>query len=242
MLFRSDWKIDSLKVSSIDFKGYEAGYKPSDVSGKERLFYDKNKPFTKKIPFYGDYKPSKFVTIPAYYIIPQNQWEIIELLKLNKIKLTQLSKNESIEVEIYKIKNYQTYKNAYEGHYGHYNTTVTKSIEKMKFSVGDYKISTNQKGVKFLLETLEPEAVDSYFNWNFFDTVLQQKEGYSSYVFEDLAKQILIENPALKQELDDKKQMDKSFADNGEAQLNWVYQHSKYFEKAFMKIPIYRVK
>jgi hypothetical protein len=38
------------------------------------------------------------------------------------------------------------------------------------------------------LETLEPEAVDSFFNWNFFDTMLQQKEGYSDYIFEDLAR------------------------------------------------------
>ena len=111
----------------------------------------------------------------------------------------------------------------------------------MQFTTGDYKISTNQLGVKYLLETLEPEAVDSYFNWNFFDTILQQKEGYSSYVFEDLGQQILAENPAIKQELEAKKQADKVFADNGAAQLDWVYKHSKYFEKAYLQYPVYRV-
>ncbi len=235
------WAIDSTKVSFMDFKGYEGGYKPSEISGKDRLFYDKSKPFTKKIPFYGNYKPTKFVAIPKYYVVPQSQWQIIELLKLNNIEMTQISQNETIEVEIYKIATYQTGKNPYEGHYGHYNTTVTKNIEKMEFRAGDYKISTNQLGVKYLLETLEPEAVDSYFNWNFFDTILQQKEGYSSYVFEDLAKQILDENPTLKQEFETKKQTDIAFADNGGDQLNWVYKHSKYFEKEFMMYPVYRV-
>ena len=235
------WAIDSTKVSYMDFKGYEGVYKPSEISGKDRLYYDKSKPFTKKIPFYGDYKPIKFVTIPNYYIIPQNQWEIIELLKLNKIEMTQISQNEIMEVEIYKIDTYQTGKNAYEGHYGHYNTTVKKNVEKMEFRAGDYKISTNQLGVKYLLETLEPEAVDSYFNWNFFDPILQQKEGYSNYVFEDVAKQILDENPTLKLEFDAKKQSDKAFADNGGAQLDWVYKHSKYFEKAYMMYPVFRV-
>jgi hypothetical protein len=235
------WVIDSTKVSYMDFKGYEGGYKPSQISGKDRLFYDKSKPFTKKIPFYGNYKPTKFVTIPMYYVVPQNQWQIIELLKLNNIEMTQISQNETIEVEIYKIYTYQTGKNAYEGHYGHYNTTVTKNVEKIEFRAGDYKISTNQLGVKYLLETLEPEAIDSYFNWNFFDTILQQKEGYSSYVFEDLAKQILEENPTLKQEFETKKQTDKAFAENGGAQLDWVYKHSKYFEKEFMRYPVYRV-
>jgi len=236
------WTIDSTKVSYMDFKGFEGGYKPSDISGKDRLYYDKNKPFTKKIPFYGNYKPTKFVTIPKYYIVPQSQWEIIELLKLNNIEMTRIFQNETFDVEIYKIDSYQTSKNAYEGHYGHYNTTVTKSIEKMKFTTyGDYKISTNQLGVKYLLETLEPEAVDSYFNWNFFDTILQQKEGYSSYVFEDLAKQILDENPTLKQEFETKKQTDKAFAENGGDQLYWVYKHSKYFEKAYMMYPVFKV-
>ena len=235
------WEIDSTKVSYMDFKGYEGGYKPSEISGKDRLFYDRNKPFTKKIPFYGNYKPTKFVTIPKYYVVPQSQWQIIELLKLNDIEMTPITQNEIFEVEIYKIATYQTGKNAYEGHYGHYNTTVTKNIEKMEFRAGDYKISTNQLGIKYLLETLEPEAVDSYFNWNFFDTILQQKEGYSSYVFEDVAKQILVENPTLKQEFETKKQTDKAFAENGNDQLYWVYKHSKYFEKEFMRYPVYRV-
>lgn len=235
------WEIDSTKVSYMDFKGYEGGYKPSEISGKDRLFYDRNKPFTKKIPFYGNYKPTKFVTIPKYYVLPQSQWQIIELLKLNNIEMTQISQNEIFEVEIYTIATYQTGKNAYEGHYGHYNTSVTKNIEKMEFRAGDYKISTNQLGVKYLLETLEPEAVDSYFNWNFFDTILQQKEGYSSYVFEDVAKQILEENPTLKQEFETKKQTDKAFTENGNDQLYWVYKHSKYFEKEFMRYPVYRV-
>ncbi len=235
------WAIDSTKVSYINFKGFEGGYKPSDISGKDRLYYDRSKPFTKKVPFYGNYKPTKFVSIPTYYVIPQGQWEIIELLKLNNIEMIQMTKNETIEVEIYKIENYQTSKNAYEGHYGHYNTSVSKSVEKLEFRAGDYKIPTNQLGVKYLMETLEPEAVDSYFNWNFFDTILQQKEGYSAYVFEDVAAKILAENPTLKQEFETKKQTDKAFAENGGDQLYWVYKHSKYFEKEFLRYPVFRI-
>ena len=92
-------------------------------------------------------------------------------------------------------------------------------MEKVVFTKGDYVFSTNQIGVKYLLETLEPEAIDSFFNWNFFDTILQQKEGYSAYVFEDLAAQLLKDNPKLKAELEQKKLSDKSFADNPDAQL-----------------------
>ncbi|SEP63533.1 M14 family metallopeptidase [Flavobacterium urocaniciphilum] len=235
------WALDSTKVSYIDFKGYEGGYKPSDISGKNRLYYDRSKPFTKKIPFYGNYKPTQFVTIPKAYIIPQSQWQVLDILKLNGIAYTQLQKDTIIEIESYKIESYQTSKSPYEGHYGHYNTKISKSIQKVKFFKGDYVYNTNQTSVKYLVETLEPEAVDSFFNWNFFDTILQQKEGYSAYVFEDMATQILAENPTLKQEFEAKKQSDKAFAENGGDQLYWVYKHSKYFEKAFMQYPVYRV-
>ena len=236
-----DWTIDSTKVSYIDFKGFEGKNKPSDVSGKDRLFYDRSKPFTKKIPFYGNYKPSKFVSVPKAYVIPQSQWQVLDLLKLNKIDYKQLQNDTLIEVESYKIDSYQTSKSPYEGHYGHYNTKVSKKTEKLKFVAGDYVFSTNQPAVKYLLETLEPEAVDSYFNWNFFDAILQQKEYFSSYVFEDVAKDLLDKNPTLKSEFDAKKQSDKAFADSGSAQLDWIYKHSDYYEKSHLQYPVYRI-
>jgi hypothetical protein len=235
------WKVDSTKTSTIDFKGYEGSFKTSMVTGNPRLFYDRKKPFLKKIPFYGDYKPTKSILIPSFYIIPQSQWEIIELLKLNNIKMEKIPNDILLEVESYKIDRFQTNKNPFEGHYNHYNTSVLKSIEKIQFKAGDYKISTNQLGVKYLLETLEPEAIDSYFNWNFFDTILQQKEGYSAYVFEDVATEILDKNPSLKQEFEEKKKTSKEFSSNSAAQLDWIYNHSKYYEKSHLQYPVYRM-
>ena len=111
----------------------------------------------------------------------------------------------------------------------------------MSFREGDYIFPTNQDGVKFLIEVLEPEAVDSYFNWNFFDTILQQKEWYSDYLFEDLASQLLKEDPQLQREMEEKRKSDSKFASNPAAQLEWVHKHSKYYEKAHLQYPIYRI-
>jgi hypothetical protein len=242
MNYPLQWKIDSSKVSYIDFKGFKGDYKPSAVSGKDRLYYDRKQPFTKQIPFYNDYKATKEVVIPSFYVVPKSQWQIIDLLKLNGIEMQPLANDTEIEVESYKIASYETSKSPYEGHYGHYNTVVTKSIEKVKFRKGDYMINTQQAGVKYVLETLEPEAVDSYFNWNFFDPILQQKEYFSAYVFEDLAKEILDKDPKLKAEFEAKKKSDNNFAENGAWQLDWVYKHSPYYEKAHLQYPVYRVK
>lgn len=235
------WELDADKVSSIPFLGYEGGYKPSDISGKPRLFYDETKPFSKTIPYYRDYKPSLEVLIPEAYIVPKSWWNVIELLKINNIQMTPLEKDTELEVESYRIKDFKTSSSAYEGHYPHNSVNVTSTKKKVLFRKGDFLIKTQQPAVKYLLETLEPQANDSYFVWNFFDSILQQKEYFSAYVFEDLAKQLLEKNPKLKSEFEKKKAEDPKFADSGEAQLDWIYRHSDYYEKSHMEYPVFRI-
>ncbi|WP_125719677.1 M14 family metallopeptidase [Flavobacterium ustbae] len=235
------WEMDSTKATKFTFLGYEAGYKKSDATTGDRLYYDRNKPYKKDVPYIKEFKSQKEVVIPSAYIIPRGYWNIIDLLKNNNIQFSQLKNDTIIEVESYRIANFKTVPSAYEGHYLHRNTTITSKIVKTAFAKGDYVVSTNQKGVKYLLEAFEPEGVDSFFNWNFFDAILQQKEHYSDYVFEDSAAKILKENPALKAELETKKQNDREFAKNPEAQLNWIYKNSVHYEKAHMQYPVYRV-
>jgi len=236
------WKLDSTKYSFIDFKGYEAGKKPSGISGKPRLFYDRNKPFTRKVKFFDTYKADKEITIPTYYVIPKSEGKIIENLKRNQIKFKELQSDSLITVESYKIVDFKTVKNPYEGHYLHFDTQVASELKTKKFRKGDYLVSTKQEGVKFLLETLEPEAVDSYFNWNEFDGILGQKEYFSDYVFEDTAAELLKTNKALKTAFELKKASDAKFAEDGAAQLDWVYKNSEYYEGTVNQYPIYRIR
>ena len=235
------WKIDSTKFQLIDFNGFEAGKKTSEVSGKPRLFFDRTKPFTRKVKFFNEYQPTKEITIPSFYIIPKSENKVIEFLKRNHIKMQPISKDSLINVEVYRISEYKTVKNPYEGHYLHYNTEVKKEVKKVKFRKGDYLVSTKQVGVKYLLETLEPEATDSFFNWSFFDAILGQKEYFSDYVFEDTAAELLKKNPQLKSEFEKKKAADKKFAEDENAQLDWVYKNSEYYEGSVGLYPIYRI-
>ncbi|WMC07190.1 MAG: hypothetical protein PQ275_18090 [Elizabethkingia anophelis] len=236
------WKVDSAKYSTMDFKGFEAGYKPSGISGQKRLYYDRNKPFTKKIKLFNTYAPTGFVNIPRYYVIPQSEYRVIEELKRNHIKMNILKRDSIATVEAYKINDFKTVNNPYEGHYIHYETVVGKSNKQIKFLAGDYVVPTQQSGVKYILETLEPEALDSFFNWNFFDAMLGQKEYYSAYIFEDTAADLMKNDLALRTAFEAKKKIDKDFAKDGKAQLDWVYQNSPYYEaKTHRQYPVYRI-
>lgn len=235
------WEVDSTKYSKLNFKGYEAEYKPSKVTGKERLYYNQSKPFTKEITYFNFFKPKVEIAIPKAYIIPQGWWNVIELMRLNQIEMTLLEKDTLIDTEVYHIESFKTVNNAYEGHYMHYDTKVSSKNENTLVRKGDYIVYTNQSGVRYLLETLEPQATDSFFNWNFFDTILQQKEGFSPYVFEEIAEQILENDRNLNARFEAQKATDENFKENAYAQLNWIYKNSVYYEQAHLRYPVLRI-
>ena len=236
------WEIDTTKTTILNFKGFEGNMIPSNITDADRLKFDRNKPFTKQITYQNYFKPSLEIEIPKAYIIPQGWWNVIELLKLNDVNMTPLSKDSTITIQSYKIDNYQTRSQAYEGHYQHYNTTIKVSEETITFNKGDFIIKTNQEAFRYLIETLEPQAPDSFFNWNFFDTILQQKEGFSPYVWEDKAELILRQDPKLRINFNLKKSYDKDFASNWYAQLDWLHKQSVNYEKSHLQYPVYRLK
>ncbi|QXP60007.1 M14 family metallopeptidase [Olleya sp. HaHaR_3_96] len=236
------WEIDTTKTTTLQFKGFEGHRIPSNITQTDRLKYNINKPFTKPIAYQNYFKPSVEVSIPKAYIIPQGWWPVIELLKLNTVELKTLTKDTTITVQSYKIDTFETRTKAYEGHYQHYNTSIKSSEEAILFRKGDYLIETNQAAFRYLMETLEPQAPDSFFNWNFFDTILQQKEGFSPYVWEDKAELLLAKNPELETEFNLKKSHDKNFATNWYSQLDWLHKHSNNYEKSHLQYPVFRVK
>ena len=235
------WKLDRSQSTQITYKGFEAGHKPSEVSGQSRLYYDRSKPFETKVPFYNYYRDTLSAEKPKAYIIPRGWWKVIERLQANNVQMRRLTRDTAIEVQWYKIENYQTSPRPYEGHHPNSQVKILANTKTMTFQKGDWYIPMNQIANRFLIETLEPQGEDSYFTWNFFDPILGQKEGYSDYAFEDIAAEYLKNNPGLKAKLDQRKTSDSTFAKNGRAQLDFVFQNSPYFEPAYLQYPIYKV-
>ena len=239
--FPLSWTLDRSQFKEVLYKGFESGRKPSDISGLPRLYYDRTKPFEKQIKIFNHYTVKNSVKKPVAYIIPQGWWKVIDLLKLNKVEMRQLKKDTVVNVEAYKIDEYKTLPRQYEMHHLNTDVKVSASRQQIQFRKGDWYIPLNQVANRFVVETLEPHAEDSYFAWNYFDTILGQKEGYSAYAFEDIAAEYLKTNPALRTKLEEKRNSDTAFAKDDRAQLNFVYQQSQWYEPAHMRYPVYRV-
>ncbi|WP_088342236.1 M14 family metallopeptidase [Robiginitalea sediminis] len=236
------WAVDSSASRMLNFKGFRADTLQSAVTGQPRLKYDPDTPMDIAVPYYDTFRPTDSVLIPKGYMVP-GQWEQVrERLDWNRIRYRVLDKDTTMQVTAYRIAGYQTYSNPYEGHYPHYATRVEADTLEIPFRAGDLWIPTDQAGVRYLLETLEPMAPDSFFNWNFFDTILQRKEGFSPYVFEETALAMLQADSVLNRIFSEKKAADPAFANSGYAQLSWLYARSPHYEAAYNRYPVYRVE
>ncbi|MFT4152639.1 M14 family metallopeptidase [Parafilimonas sp.] len=239
--FPLSWKTDSSKFDKINFKGYDTAMTISDVTGLPRYFYDHLKPFEKEILFYDYFTPSVTVQKPEAYIIPQGWHDVIERLKLNNVIMHQFKNDTTVSVEYYKVDDYKAMPKAYEKHHRNDDIQLSTLADSIHFLKGDYIIYTGQNTDRYIVETLEPLGDDSFFAWNFFDAILQRKEFYSDYRWEDIAAAYLKQHPEVRSQLEEKKKSNAAFAASARQQLYFVYTHSPYSEPAYMRIPVFRV-
>ena len=232
------WELDKTEHSTINFKGYAYEYVESVVPGQKRLYYNHDKPFEKEIKYYDTYKPTDSIDKPFAYVIPQGWYKVVDRLEANGCMVKQALSDTTIEVEYYEITNFKSSSKPYEGHFPHNSITTESKIDNFYVRSGDYFVILPNR---FAIETLEPRAMDAFLVWNFFDPILQQKEGFSAYVFEDDAKKMLDNNNKLRAEFEAERVKDTDFANNYYAQLNWLYKRSLFYENAYMKYPVYRI-
>ena len=239
--FALQWKLDTSSSTPVEFNGYKAIYPVSKVTGLTQLKYDRASPFTRTIPFYNHFSATLSVTRPEAYFIPQSWREIIFRLKQNGVILERIEKDTILQGECYRIEDYQTPAKPFEGHYLHSEVKVSVHQREIHAKAGDFIVHCNQERNRFIIETLEPQAPDSWFAWGFFDAILQYKEGFSDYVFDDLAEEMLKNDPKLKTEFEEKKQLDPAFASSARAMHNWLYRRSKWAEPDAFIYPVVRI-
>lgn len=234
------FKLDTSRKESFYFEGYQALMQQSKVGTGERLFYDTTVKWQKDIPYYRNYRMENVVEVPEYYVIPQAWHQVIDRLRANNVLMQPLKADTTFDVECYYISDYKTSKDPYEGHYVHSGVRVKKATKKVMFFKGDMIIPTAQFARRYLVETLEPSGDDGFFVWNFFDSVLQQKEWFSDYVFEEKAEDILNQNPDLKRRFNEALLSDENLKVSHAEQLSWIYKNSDLIEPSAFRYPVFR--
>lgn len=236
-----NWRLDTTAWTTLPWKGFAAERVKSEVTGLERIRYDHQPPNDAHVPWNDSYTAGLLKRKPKAYIVPAAWREVIVRLKANGVRMRELVRDTVLVVEQDSIGEMITSRSPYEGHFLHSAVRTSNKLTRTVVAKGSYFIPMGQASDRYVMEALEPEGEDSFFAWGFFDSVLQQKEWFSDYVFEDIAAQLLRTDPALKAALEAKRAADPVFAADAWAQLAFVYRRSPYFEPSYRKYPVLRV-
>ena len=237
------WAMDEANPSTFRFKGYEARYKKSVLGEYTRLWYDRSSPWERDIAWYNRFPADVTVTAPRAYVVPQQWREAIERLQWNGVRMERVEADRVQDVGYYHIVSVASRPNAYEGHMFHDEVVLEKRQGQVQLRAGDYIVPLDQDQARYAVETLEPLAHDSFFRWGFFNSVLEKKEAYSDYVFEDHAEELLRAEPALAEKFAAWKAANPSLLANQEAVLDFIFANcERYREPEWRRYPVFMIE
>jgi hypothetical protein len=134
------------------------------------------------VPYYIDFFPEKSVRFPFAYLLMVNDMDVVELLKLQGIRLEKLASDESLVAERFEISRLEASPRLNQGHYT--NRISGKFISgTVKFPAGTLVVRTAQPLASLAAYLLEPQSNDGLLTWNFLDRYLVPQWGAGYYPY-----------------------------------------------------------
>jgi hypothetical protein len=236
------WKVDMDHPSRFLFNGYAARRSPSLLGNYDRLSYDRSAPWQREIDYYDHVIPDVVVRAPQAYVVPQAWREVIERLQWNGVAMTRVLDARTVQAQYYHIASVTTRPGPYEGHMFHDDMVLLARSAMLELQVGDYIIALDQPNARYAIETLEPQAHDSFFRWGFFNSVLERKETFSDYVFEDLALELLNDEAELRTLFAQWKRDHPDLLSDQDQVLRFIFDHcQRHVEPEWRRYPVWSI-
>lgn len=225
----------------VKFKGVEYDIEKSTLTEGNWYRYQSDEPREYLLPFFNSIIPETEIKLPYAYIIPPQWTEVIERLKLHGVNYIPLQQSAEIPVELYRFKNPGWQNFPYEGRFPMRNIEYDILNQEVEYPKGSVLIPVNQRTSRVIAHILEPAAEDSYVYWGFFIPVFERKEYFETYVMEELAREMIKNDPELLEEFNQYKSENPDLEGNQWGLLWWFYERSPYFDKQMNKYPVGRI-
>jgi hypothetical protein len=224
--------------SKFLYKGFKYSVEKSALTGGNWYRYS-DQPEELEIDHYF-WEPDLSIKLPTAYIIPRQWHEVIEKLRLHHVDFEEIRSDTTLEVSTYQFENVHWSTRSFEGRIL-LDYEVKPMTKKWRFPAGSVLVHLDQPRAQVAVHLLEPEAPDALVKWGFLNTIFEQKEYAESYVMEKMAREMLEQDPKLKEEFDAKIENDPDFASSSWSILNWFYQRSPYWDQEINVYPIGRI-
>ncbi|MEA2106455.1 MAG: M14 family metallopeptidase [Bacteroidota bacterium] len=238
--FILDFRTSQKDSTYIKFKGVDYSIVKSDLTGGNWVqFTDKPKEYN--LVLFDKTIPNKKVTLPKAYIIPVEWEDIINRIRFHGINFKTIYHDTTITIETYKFSEVQFANFPFEGHQMVRNfNKKTIEIEKT-FHKGSIIIPVNQRRAKIIAHLLEPDGPDSFLQWGFFNTIFERKEYVETYVMEEMAREMIKENPQLKIEFDKAVHENPELYNNQWSKVFWFFERTPYWDNQKDIYPVGRL-
>jgi hypothetical protein len=229
-------------VRTVDIRGYEYTREPSTVSGQAWIRYDSTKPTTWRLPLKYEVTPALTVIAPArgYYVPAAHAKWMSERLAVHGIEFQRLDAPQpAAPVQTFRAAEVTHEPATFEGRS---RTAVTGAWhdEPRDIGAGTLFVPIAQPKARLVMSLLEPQAPDSFASWGFFDAAFEKKEYLENYVAEEVARQMLEQDPALRKEFERRLHEDAAFAGNPEARLEFFHRRHPSWDERYGLYPVYR--
>lgn len=235
------WKRDDSDSVMVEFKGVEYDVVESELTGGKWFKYYPDRPVVYELPWFNKSKSAAEVDLPEAYIIPPQWYEVIYRLALHGVEINYLLKDTEIWVEQYRFKDPAWGRRPYEARFTMNNIDYDAYRDTVVFPMGSAVIDMNQRTARVIANILEPNAPDSYVQWGFFNAIFEQKEYAETYVMEGLAREMLENDPELKEAFEKKKAEDPDFGKSQWGMLNWFYSKTPYWDEKKNLYPVGKI-
>ena len=225
----------------VKFKGVDYDVENSELTGGNWYRYQSDEPKEYLLPFFNSIIPETEIKLPYAYIIPVQWTKVIDRLKLHGVNFIPLQKSSEIPVELYRFKNTQWQNFPYEGRFPMRNIEYDILHKTIEYPDGSAVIPVNQRTSRVIAHILEPSAEDSYAYWGFFNPVFERKEYFETYVMEELAREMIKENPELLDAFNQYKAENPELEGNQWGLLWWFYERTPYFDDQMNLYPVGRI-
>ncbi len=238
-----DWALDLAHSRPFRFSGYEAVYEPSRLGDYRRLRYDRSRPWQKDIPYHDRYAATAHAVPPQAYLLPQAWHDVAERLQAHGVALQRATQARRVAADAWRIVHFEKRRRPFEGRHLHEALELRAEPIDADIAVGDWIIPLGGQHDRFVVEVLEPRGIDSFFRWAFFDSVLDKKEAFSDYVFEDEAERLLAQEPGLRESFEAWKAAHPALQGDAEAVLGFLFRTAaRYAEPECGRYPVLRLR
>ena len=226
----------------VDFRGYEYTRSPSEISGALMTRYDETKPQIWKIPLRDNLQPSLSVAAPGGgYLVPAAHaaW-VGAKLKLHGIEFRTLDASSGLAIESFRASETAPAAQPSEGHQRMAVKGEWKA-DKRDIGAGALFVPIAQPKSRLVMSLLEPLAPDSLVAWGEFNNAFERKEYMEDYVAEEVAREMLAKDPALKARFETRLREDAAFAASPQARLEFFYRLHSSWDQRYNLYPVMRI-